>query len=160
MYALFPSILVLLSLAVVMAWLSIEHVREGQVAVLSRFRRAHRVLLPGAHFRIPLVDRVEHRLDTVGRSLEFSEHAIATGDQNWQVDGQVYYQILDPTAAGPELGNLEQTVTLALQHVLPALLPEHASASNDEFNQALKDSLNERLRRRGIMVARTRIQAA
>ncbi len=159
MSALFPPILVLLSLAA-LAWLSIEHVREGQVAVLSRLRRAHRILLPGTHLRIPLIDRIEHRLDTVGRSVQYSEHPVATGDKHWQVDGQVYYQILDPKAAGAELGHLEQTVTRALQHVLPALLPVPADASNDDFNQALKASLNERLRRRGILVARTRIQAA
>lgn len=155
-----PAVFALISLAALAAWRSVEQVREGQVAVLSRFRRAHRILLPGTHLRIPLIDRIEHRLDTVGRSVRFSEHQVATGDQHWQIDGQVYYQILDPRAAGPELGNLEATVTRALQHVLPALLPTHAEASNDEFNQALKDSLNERLRRRGILVARTRIQAA
>lgn len=160
MSPLFVSILVLLGLAALATWLSIEHVREGQVAVLNRFGRAHRILLPGAHLRIPLIERIEHRLDTVGRSVQLSEHPIATGSQQWQVDGQVHYQILDPRAAGPELGNLEETVTRALQHVLPSLLPVHADASNDAFNQALKESLNERLRQRGILVARTRIQAA
>lgn len=153
---------VLLSAALVTAfvWLGTETVREGQVAVTSRFGRVNRILSPGKHWLFPLLERVERRVDTIGRSVELKEHAIDAEQDHWQVDGRVYYQILDPAQAAAELDHLEETVTHELDRVLPALMPEHRDASNDDFNQALKRSLNEGLRRRGILVARTQIQAA
>lgn len=160
MTAVFWLVLVSFALLAAFVWLASETVRDGQVAVISRFGRVNRILSPGKHWLFPLVERVERRVDTIGRSVELKDHAIDAAQDHWQVDGRVYYQILDPAQAAAELDHLEETVTDELDRVLPALLPEHRDASNDDFNQALKQSLNDRLRRRGILVARTQIQAA
>jgi len=142
-------------------WASVERVRDGQIAVLRRFGRSSKVLTPGLHVLVPLVDRVESRMDTIGRSVELKDHVVAqAGTAGWQVDGRVYYQILDARQAAPELGHLEATVTDELDRLLPDFLPEHRDESVDAFNRALKQSLNDRLRARGILVARTHIQAA
>ena len=141
-------------------WLAVERVDEGQIAVLRRFGRSRRVLTPGVHLLVPLVDRVERRLNTIGRSVELKDHLVGQDSVAWQVDGRVYYQILDPRQAAPELEHLEETVTEELDRLLPDFLPEHRDDSSDTFNIALKRSLNERLRDRGILIARTQIQAA
>lgn len=137
--------------------LGIRRVDEGQVAVLHRLGRTRKVLLPGLHLVVPLLDRIERRVDTIGRSVEFKQHRLA---DDTQVDGRVYYQILDARKAAPELEHLEETVTRELDRLLPEFLPEHRDDPLDAFNQALKQSLNERLRVRGILVARTQIQPA
>ena len=142
-------------------WAALERVQDGQIAVLRRFGRSSKVLTPGLHLVIPLVDRVERRLDTIGRSVELKDHVVSqTGTAGWQVDGRVYYQIVDARQAAPELAHLEETVTRELDRLLPDFLPEHRNESVDAFNSALKQSLNARLRMRGIMIARTHIQAA
>ncbi len=145
---------------VALAWLAFERVEDGTVAVLRRFGRTRKVLLPGAHFVLPFLDRVERRLDTIGRSIELKHHRVPGLDAGLQVDGRVYYQILDARQAQAELEHLEDTVTEELDRLLPEFLTEHRDQSSEQFNSALKQSLNARLRLRGILVARTQIQAA
>jgi regulator of protease activity HflC (stomatin/prohibitin superfamily) len=158
------AVFIVLALAVLAGaamWTSLERVRDGQIAVLRRFGRSSKVLTPGLHMVFPLVDRVERRFDTIGRSVELKDHVVDRPDgSGWQVDGRVYYQIVDARQAAPELAHLEETVTAELDRLLPDFMPAHRDESSDVFNSALKQSLNARLRLRGIMVARTHIQAA
>lgn len=147
-------------LVVVLPWLAVVRVREGQVAVLRRSGGGRKVLLPGLHLVIPGLDRIERRLDSVGHSLELRDHRVPLGGQGLQVDGRVYYQILDARKAAPELEHLEQTVARTLDDLLPDFVSAHRDDTADSFNVALKQSMNERLRGRGILVARTQIQAA
>jgi regulator of protease activity HflC (stomatin/prohibitin superfamily) len=139
-----------------LAWLAMVRVDDGQIAIVGGIG-GRRVLGTGLHFKLPLLERVERRLSTIGRSVELNNHTVGDG---WQIGGRVYYQILDAGKAAPELEHLEETVTRELDHVLPAFLTEHRNAPGDVFNGALKQSLNARLRQRGILVARTQIQAA
>lgn len=157
----FYIVIAVASLAGAAMWVSLQRVRDGQIAVLRRFGRSNKVLTPGLHMVVPLVDRVERRIDTIGRSVELKDHIIEqAGGAGWQIDGRVYYQIVDARQAAPELSHLEATVTEELDRVLPDFLPDHRNESVDVFNSALKQSLNARLRMRGILVARTHIQAA
>lgn len=148
------------ALVVMLPWLAVVRVREGQVAVLRRSGRDRKVLLPGLHLVLPVLDRVERRLDSVGHSVELREHRVPVAGEGLQVDGRVYYQILDARKAAPELEHLEQTVTRTLDDLLPEFVSAHRDDPADSFNRALKHSMNERLRGRGILVARTQIQAA
>ena len=150
------------ALAALATWFAVERVHEGQIAILRRFGRSRKVLTPGLHVRVPIVDRIERRLNTIGRSVELKDHIVDAGQNvaTCHVDGRVYYQILDARQAAPELEHLEETVTQELDRLLPEFLPQHRNDSSDIFNTALKQSLNERLRTRGILVARTQIQAA
>jgi regulator of protease activity HflC (stomatin/prohibitin superfamily) len=154
-----PFILLILGTLSLMAWFAIQRVADGQVALVRRLGRSHRVLTSGTHLVLPLIDQVDLRLDTIGRSVELKQHLVEAG-RDWQIDGRVYYQILDARQAAPELEHLEETVTRELHRVLPDILPDHAEASSDVFNSMLKQSLNARLRVRGILVARTQIRAA
>jgi len=151
----------LAALAGAVMWAALERVPDGQVAVLRRLGRASKVLTPGSHWVVPLIDRIERRLDTIGRSVELKDHVVGQdGSPGWKDDGRVYYRIVDARHAAPELGNLEQAVTRELDRLLPDFLPAHRDEPADAFNSALKQSLNARLRMRGIMIARTHIQAA
>lgn len=146
-----------LLIVLALAWLATVRVADGQIAVIRSIGGVRRVVGAGLHFKQPLLERVERRLSTIGRSVELSNHPVRGG---WQIGGRVYYQILDARQAAPELEHLEETVTRELDSVLPAFLSEHRNAPGDVFNGALKQSLNARLRQRGILVARTQIQAA
>lgn len=148
------------ALVVALPWLAVVRIREGQVAVLRRSGRTRKVLLPGLHWVMPGLDRIELRLDSVGHSVELREHKVPLAGQGLRVDGRVYYQILDARKAAPELDHLEQTVTRTLDDLLPAFVDAHRDDPAESFNVALKHSMNERLRGRGILVARTQIQAA
>lgn len=154
-----PSLILLSAVAIAVVWLSRVQVAEGQVAVLRRWQRSDKVLGPGSHWRLPVLDRIELREASIGRSVEFKDHPV-TAEGTWHVDGRVYFQIVDGMQAAPALGRLEETVAEELDDLLPAFLSEHRDEPSEAFNQALKQSLNARLRRRGILVARTQIQAA
>ncbi|MFB9067556.1 SPFH domain-containing protein [Pseudofulvimonas gallinarii] len=154
-----PVFTTLTALAFALVWLARVQVAEGQVAVLRRWQRSSKVLGPGSYWRLPVLDRIERREPSIGRSVELHDHEVSA-DGTWHVQGRVYFQIVDAPQAAPALGRLEETVTEELDRLLPEFLPEHRDEPADAFNQALKQSLNARLRRRGILVARTQIRAA
>lgn len=159
MSALAPILLLLTALAFGLLWLAQVRVADGQIVVLNRWRRGDKVLGPGRYWCLPILDRVERRESSIGRSVELKDHTVAA-DGTWHVDGRVYFQIVDGPQAAPALGRLEETVAEELDRLLPEFLPEHRNDPSEAFNTALKQSLNARLRRRGILVARTQIQAA
>ncbi len=154
-----PVLTTLTALAFALVWLARVQVAEGQVAVLRRWQRSDKVLGPGSYWRLPVLDRIERREASIGRSVELDDHAVSA-EGTWHVQGRVYFQIVDAPQAAPAIGRLEETVAEELDRLLPEFLTQHADEPAEAFNHALKQSLNARLRRRGILVARTQIRAA
>jgi regulator of protease activity HflC (stomatin/prohibitin superfamily) len=141
-------IIALLALAAV----AVKRVPVGQVHSLYRRGKPVRLLQPGTHVVLPLVDRVGHRIDLGGRTLRFD----ASGTQ---LHGTVYWQVLEPERADAVI---EQADQLIRRGVLDALYADMAAKQDErrEVAARLKSSLNQHLRERGVMVTRVELEAA
>lgn len=138
-----------------LAAVAVKRVPAGQVYSLYRYGKQVRLLQPGTHVVLPLLDRVGHRIDLGGRVLRFDASLAETAP----MQGTVYWQVLEPERADAVI---EQADQLIRHGVLDALQAE-TEASQQERRQVaalLKSSLNQQLRERGVMVTRVELDAA
>lgn len=143
----FAAILCLLALVV-------KRVPAGQVYSLYRRGKPVRLLQPGIHVVLPLLNRVGHRIDLGGQVLRFEEPLADAGD----VRGTVYWQVLEPERADAVI---EQADQLIRSSALEALQGKVETAGDQRvLGQQLKQSLNGMLRPRGVMVTRVELDLA
>lgn len=145
------TVIVVFSLAAV----AVKRVPAGQVYSLYRYGKQVRLLQPGTHVVMPLLDRVGHRIDLGGRVLRFD----ASNTKAKPMQGTVYWQVLEPERADAVI---EQADQLIRHSVLDALQAE-TEADQQERRQVatrLKSNLNQQLRERGVMVTRVELDAA
>lgn len=153
--ALFSSLL----LVAILATLAIKRIPEGQVHSLYRFGRPLRMLAPGIHVVLPLVDRVAHKISLNGHALRLAESVALDAAGTHRVEGLVYWQVLEPERADEVIDDAEN---LILRNALDALrdAPELAAEAVATRNARLKQALNQHLRPRGMLVTRVDLQLA
>ena len=143
----------LLSLAAV-AFSAVKRVPAGQVYSLHRHGKPVRLLQPGTHVVLPLLDKVAHRIDLGGRVLRFEQPLADARD----VRGTVYWQVLEPERADAMIDQADQLIR---HGALEALRGEaDANADGRVLGTALKQALNGLLRERGVMVTRVELEVA
>ena len=95
-------------LAVVLVFLGVRTIPQGHEYTVERFGRFTRSLRPGLHFIIPMVDRIGAQLNMMETVLDVPSQEVITKDNALvQVDGVVFYQVLDAPKAAYEVRNME-----------------------------------------------------
>ncbi|RDS81514.1 SPFH domain-containing protein [Dyella psychrodurans] len=134
---------------------AVKRVPAGQVHSVYRHGKPVRLLQPGTHVVLPLLDRVGHRIDLGGRMLRFDASSAVTQP----LLGTVYWQVLEPERADAVI---EQADQLIRDGVISALHADTDAARDErrEVAARLKCNLNKHLRERGVMVTRVELEAA
>jgi regulator of protease activity HflC (stomatin/prohibitin superfamily) len=136
------------------AFCAVKRVPTGQVYSLYRHGKPARLLQPGTHVVLPLLDRVAHRIDLGGRVLRFEEPLADARD----VHGTVYWQVLEPERADAVIDQADQLIR---RGAVEALRSEaDATADRRALGTVLKQNLNRMLRERGVMVTRVELDFA
>jgi regulator of protease activity HflC (stomatin/prohibitin superfamily) len=131
---------------------AVRHVPLGQVHSLYRQGKPMRLLLPGNHVVLPLLDRVAHRIDLSGQMLRFEQARLGSRD----VRGTVYWQVLEPERADAVIDQVDQLIR---RGAADALRNEVEAAVDDgrDLCGRMKLALNGMLRERGMMVTRVEL---
>ncbi|GLQ88435.1 SPFH domain-containing protein [Dyella flagellata] len=145
------TIIVVLALAAV----AVKRVPVGQVYSLYRNGKPVRLLQPGTHVVLPLLDRVGHRIDLGGRVLRFD----ASFAETTPVQGTVYWQVLEPERADAVIETADQLIRNSVEQALQSEA-EADQQQRREVATRLKGNLNQQLRLRGVMVTRVELDAA
>ena len=134
---------------------SLKRVPADQVHSLYRRGKPYRLLQPGTHMALPLVDHVVHRIKLSGQVLRFQEPL----PNAHGVSGTVYWQVLEPERADAVI---EQADQLIRGGALAALRqePEAYNADRRDLGSRLKQAMNSALRERGMMVTRVELEFA
>ena len=134
---------------------AVKRVPAGQVYSLYRQGRPARLLQPGVHVVLPLVERIANKINLSGQVLRFEEPMADDRD----VSGTVYWQVLEPERADAVFGQVDQ---LILRGTHGALRTERDVAHADPrlLSSHMKQLLNQSLRERGMMVTRVELDAA
>jgi regulator of protease activity HflC (stomatin/prohibitin superfamily) len=104
----------LLILAVVTAAKGIRTVPQGEVWTVERFGAFTSILQPGLNFIIPYIDGIGRRVNVQEQVLDIPEqHVITRDNATVQVDGIVYYRVMD----APKAAYAVQDLTQALQQL-------------------------------------------
>lgn len=143
--------LTLIIAVLALAAVAVKRVPSGQVHSLYRRGKPVRLLQPGTHVVLPLVDRVGHRIDLGGRTLRFDAS---------EAQGTVYWQVLEPERVDAVIDQADQLIRNNVLDALEADVTANQDEGRREVAARLKCSLNQRLRERGVMVTRVELEAA
>ena len=145
--------LIVALLAVLLAS-AVRRVPEGLVYSIYRHGKPRRLLSAGTHLVLPLLDRVAHKINLSGQTLQLQA---PLGPRD--VRGTVYWQVLEPERADAVFEQVDQLIRHGAQ---AALRDEPATEAVDrrDLGARVKQSLNHVLRERGMMVTRVDLDAA
>ena len=155
-------------------------VPNRRTMVIERLGKFHRVLEPGLNFIIPFVDvprqitilrfvngqpvvRVDGQIDMREIVLDFPAQAVITQDNvNVQIDGVLYYQIMDAQSAVYGTENLVLAIqTLAqtsLRSEIGTMELDRIFESRQEINDRLQATMDEAGNKWGVKVNRVEIR--
>lgn len=131
---------------------------------IERFGRYRTTLQPGLNFVIPMVDRVNTKLDVREHVFSSDPKPVITEDNLVvNIDTVLYYQITDPRAAAYEVADylqaIDQLTVTTLRNVIGSMDLETTLTSRDKINAQLRAILDDATGKWGIRVNRVEIKA-
>lgn len=152
-------IIALLVLGVALVAAGVKTVAQGQEWTVERLGRYTRTLKPGLNLILPFVERIGHKFNVMEVVLNVpSQEVISRDNATVEVDGIVFYQILDTAKAAYEVQNLTVALTsLAMTNVrsvIGSLDLDEVLSQRDQINQRLLTVIDQATSPWGVKVSR------
>lgn len=152
-------IIALLVLGVALVVAGVKTVAQGQEWTVERLGRYTRTLKPGLNLILPFVERIGHKFNVMEVVLNVpSQEVISRDNATVEVDGIVFYQILDTAKAAYEVQNLTVALTsLAMTNVrsvIGSLDLDEVLSQRDQINQRLLNVIDQATSPWGVKVSR------
>lgn len=154
---------VLLVAGIIILFKTVRMVPQGYEWTVERFGKYTHTMSPGLHFLVPVVYGVGRKVNMMEQVLDVPSQAVITKDNAVvQVDGVVFFQVLDAAKAAYEVANLEVAMIALVQTnirtVIGSMDLDESLSNREKINAQLLDVVDHATNPWGIKVTRIEIR--
>jgi regulator of protease activity HflC (stomatin/prohibitin superfamily) len=137
-----PFVIVFVALCVLLVFKGVKSVPQGYEYTVENFGKYTKTLSPGLHFIIPFIEAIGAKMNMMETVLDVPSQEVITRDNALvQVDGVIFFQVLNAAKAAYEVRELERAI---LNLTMTNLRTVMGSMDLDELLSE-RDQINVRL---------------